>query len=234
MSLYHSSQYKLRNIQRTVDSLLDGDFPLRAGEQALWRLKDVFTRFNTQLDRANRLDNPETLVQVAQNINLKILQTLPILGFILRSTNVRNAFEMIEPLHTIARSALQGTPHLILSSEWDYVPFAYPQSLEDLKSFILIGLPASEASSALLMPVAGHELGHATWRNQGIGASLQRDLQARCLAHYELPANKSDFSRIFKDSPDDLFGKNLLAEAIEESSTYASFQAEELFSDLFA
>ena len=235
MSLYHSSRYKLRNIERTIDSLLEGDFPLDAGREALHNLRDVFTKISKRLDRANVLDNPANLVQVAQVINLKILQSLPILGFILRSTNVRNAFEMLEPLHAIASNALQGKPRLILSSEWDYVPFAYPQSLDSLKSFILIGLPASEAASALLMPVAGHELGHAVWRHYGIGASLQQDLQTKCFARYGLPINREEFSRLSKKSgPNDLFGPQLVEEAVEESSTYAGFQAEELFCDLFA
>jgi hypothetical protein len=142
---------------------------------------------------------------------------------------------MLEPLHAIAQAALQGKPQLILSSEWDYVPFAYPQSLENLKSFILIGLPASEAASALLMPVAGHELGHAVWRNRGIGGGLQQTLQSKCQAHYHLPDRMAEFRKRFTDySENDLVRKELLPDAISESAAYASYQAEELFSDLFA
>jgi hypothetical protein len=85
---------------------------------------------------------------------------------------VRNAFELLDPLQSIVDEVLQGRPELLLSSEWDYVPFAYPQSLDDLRSFVLIGLPASEAASALLLPLAGHEIGHAVWRNLGIGGSV--------------------------------------------------------------
>jgi hypothetical protein len=140
---------------------------------------------------------------------------------------------MVEPLHAIAKAALQGNPQVILSSEWDYVPFAYPQSLDSLKSFILIGLPASEAGTALLMPLAGHELGHAVWRNHGIGASLQQVLQERCQNHYS--SNLTEFRKHFPDYDDkDLVGRGILLDAIAESSTFAAFQAEELFSDLFA
>jgi hypothetical protein len=35
MSLLHNSKHKLKNIQRTIDGLLDGDFPLSAGRNAL-------------------------------------------------------------------------------------------------------------------------------------------------------------------------------------------------------
>ena len=233
MTIYHSSKYKLRNIQRTIDSLLDGDFPLSAGRSALTKLRDVLSTFDGKLDLAQKQNDQDNLDLVAHNLSVKIYQVLPILGFVLRSTNVRNAFEMVEPLHRIAKAALQGNPQLILSSEWDYVPFAYPQSLDNLKSFIFIGLPASEAASALLMPIAGHELGHAVWRNRGIGAGLQGSLQMKCEEHYS--KNMHDFQLHFTDyDPKDLVRRFKLDEAISESSKYASFQAEELFSDLFA
>jgi hypothetical protein len=69
------------------------------------------------------------------------------------STNVWNAFKLIEPLKVIAEVILQGKPQLLLSSEWDYV--AYPQSLEDLRSFVLIGLPSSEAANAYCCRLRG-------------------------------------------------------------------------------
>ena len=51
---------------------------------------------------------------------------------------------------------------LILSSEWDYSPFMYDQ-ITDLPSFVFIGLPACESANPLLLPLAGHELGHSVW-----------------------------------------------------------------------
>src|SRR6266849_4808476 len=108
MSLYHSSKYKLNNIQRAIELLLDGDFPLEAGKLALEKLQAVFSGFDKRLDLAEALGDAANLSQVTQNLNVKIYQALPILGFILRSTNVRNAFEMLEPLHAIAQAALQG------------------------------------------------------------------------------------------------------------------------------
>jgi len=196
MSLLHNSKHKLKNIQRAIDTLLEGDFPLSAGQKALSKLRDVFGKLETNLDRANRLGDSNTVILIAENINLKIYQVLPILGFILRSTNVRNAFELLEPLQTIADLALQGRPQLLLSSEWDYVPFAYPQSLDDLKSFVLIGLPASEAASALLLPLAGHELGHAVWRNLGIEGSAASTLQHQCDLLYL--QDKANFEKCFR------------------------------------
>ena len=233
MSLYRNSKQKLRNIQRTIDKLLDGDFPLSAGREALEKLREVFDGLEEKIDRAYNLKDKESIQTYASNINLKIDQSLPILGFILRSTNVRNAFEFLDPLQKIAIDILQGQPKLLLSSEWDYVPFAYPQTLEDLKSFILIGMPASEAASALLIPLAGHELGHAVWRNRGIGSAERERLQSKCEAMYQ--KNMDEFKKVFTEyDPNDMINKEILPEAIQLSAEYAGLQAEELFCDMFA
>ncbi len=233
MSLYYNSKQKLRNVQRTIEGLLDGDFPLSSGRNALKKLRDVFSELEKKLDRAHRLNDDGAERQLASLVNVKVYLSLPILGFILRSTNVRNAFELLDPLQDIANAILQGRPQLLLSSEWDYVPFAYPQSLEDLRSFVLIGMPASEAASALLLPLAGHELGHAVWRNRGIGGGAHATLQYRCEDLYN--KNMDEFKKHFPDyKPDDIIYKELLPEAIALSVEYAVFQAEELFCDLFA
>lgn len=233
MSLYYNAKEKLRNVYRTIDVLLDGDFPLGSGRRALEKLRQVFSSLDEKIDRANRLGDSRAGAQLAYNVNVKVYQTLPILGFILRSTNVRNAFEILDPIQAVADSVLQGSPELLLSSEWDYVPFAYPQSLEDLRSFVLIGMPATEAASALLVPLAAHELGHAVWRNRGIGASALAVLQARCVDLYS--ENMPDFKRYFPEyRPADMIQKELLPEAIGKSVEYALFQVEELFCDMFA
>jgi hypothetical protein len=233
MSLYHNSKHKLRNVYRTIDALLDGDFPISSGRNALRRLRDIFEEQERKLGRARKLSDDQTEKQIANILNVRIYETLPILGFILRSTNVRNAFELLEPLQHIADAVLQGRPQLLLSSEWDYVPFAYPQSLEDLRSFVLIGLPASEAATALLVPLAGHELGHAVWRNRGIGGSAHGTLQNRCEQLFK--DNMSEFQRYFPDyDSTDIVYKELLPESIAKAVEYAVFQAEEIFCDMFA
>ncbi len=207
--------------------------PFIAGRRALGRLSDAFLTFEKNLDRAIRLKDDQNISSVANNINVKILQVLPILGFILRSTNVRNAFELIEPLQAIANATMQGKPALILSSEWDSIPFAYPQSLDDLKSYVLIGLPASEAASALLVPIAGHELGHAVWRNRGLSSDIQLTLDAHIDNLFD--ANLIEFKKVFSGfDPNDVFKRELLTDSKSQALEYAEFQAEEIFCDLFA
>jgi hypothetical protein len=116
MSLSNNSKLKIRSIQRTIDSIANGDLPFVSGKRALQRLQAIFNALDEKLDRAIKLNDAENIASLASNINLKILQILPILAFILKSTNVCNAFELIEPLHTIARAAMQGKPELILST----------------------------------------------------------------------------------------------------------------------
>jgi hypothetical protein len=235
MSLYHSSKQKLRNILRTIESLLEGDFPISSGKDALIILKKVFLELDVKIERANKLDQRSSTITVSNNINLKISQYLPILGFILRSTNVRNAFELLDPLQDIAEKVLGGNPQLLLSSEWDYVPFAFPQTLEDLKSFILIGMPASEAASSLLLPLAGHELGHAVWRNRGIEGAFSAKIQENSESAFNGTRNFADFRKQFPNyDPDDFIAKQISLEVISEIVTTAVFQTEEIFCDIFA
>jgi hypothetical protein len=102
-----------------------------------------------------------------------------------------------------------------------------------LKSFVLIGLPASEAASALLVPLAAHELGHAVWRNRGIAGSAHATLQYSCEELYA--NNMKEFRRLFPEyRPNDIVGKEALPDTIADTVEYAVFQAEELFCDLFA
>jgi len=44
----------------------------------------------------------------------------------------------------------------------------YPKK-EYLQNYVLIGLPAPESSNPLLLPLAGHELGHPLWHTQNLG-----------------------------------------------------------------
>ncbi len=232
-NLYYDAKTKLYNVKTTVKTLLAGDFPITSGERALRSLFRVFEDLEKKLDRAHATKLEESIKLYASLINVKIFQVLPILGFILRSTNVRNTFELLEPFQVIAGDCLEGLPQVIISAEWDYVPFAYPQNIEDLQSFVLIGMPASEVNNSLLTPLAGHELGHAVWRNRSIGGAVNTTLQLRCEDLYQ--SEMSEFKKLFPEyRADDLHRKEVLPEAIETSLNYANSQAEEIFCDMFA
>ena len=149
---------------------------------------------------------PVNLVNNVCSISLKKLQTyLPLLGFILRSTNVRNAFEAYPPLLRLARRLLGADTQLILSSEWDFIPVIY-HSIRALPKYVLIGFPAPESSNPLLIPLAGHELGHSVWKspeNQPIRESFDEKINNGIVheiittwwAEYESIYSKEGFTR---------------------------------------
>jgi len=68
----------------------------------------------------------------------------------------------------------QQQTQLIVSSEWMYSPFVF-REVPGLQGFVLIGLPAAESPNPLLIPLAGHELGHSVWasNNSGVRAALR-------------------------------------------------------------
>ena len=103
----------------------------------------------------------------------ELTRFLPVLGFVLRSTNVRTAFEIHGPLLRLTREFLGADTRLLVSSEWEYSPYTY-SPLPDFADFVLIGFPASESANPLVVPLAGHELGHSLWSSK----RLQTDVSS--------------------------------------------------------
>jgi hypothetical protein len=135
--------------------------------QILGRLKDL----------EEGISSPETIKDACANALGDLHEYVPLIGFILRSTNVRNAFELCAPLQRLcenvlepAESPLTRKTRLILSSEWNYQAQVHPAK-PYLENYVLIGLPAPESSNPLLLPLAGHELGHPLWHVHNLGDS---------------------------------------------------------------
>ena len=231
--LVASSKQKIDNVVKTIDGLRQGQFPGNAGKDALDRIKANFLTTSARLDRAAQIDDAVAIQSYASDVTLKVLQALPVLGFILRSVNVRNAFEFLDPLRILASQALGGDPLLILSSEWDYIPFEWQQPSQDLPDFVFIGLPASEAANPLVIPLAGHELGHAVWRKRRLDGGINATLSIIINDLYQ--QNLPDFRHYRPEyDPGTLFGRDVLSEAVAYSLEFAISQAVELFCDMFA
>lgn len=153
-----------------------------------------------------------------------------IAGIIIRSASVRNAFELYAPFLEICKGLAGDNARLILSSEWEYVPFTYPQSLEDLPNFIVIGLPASESDNVLIFPAAGHELGHTVWSKNALGETFKSRIETA--VSDILTNNRSDLETIFPEVKGTDFEQDLFVQSIK-SSVFSSAiqQAEEMFCD---
>jgi hypothetical protein len=165
---------------------------------------------------------------------------LPVLGFLLRSTNVRNAFELYDPLRSIVSETISSGASLIISSEWDFIPFTYPMNLDVLPSYVLVGGPASESANPLVIPLAGHEIGHSAWKHHDLTSALEGEFtrslenlaakhpaEARELEEYSGPDYIGDLREIgFRQIEEiycDCFGLFLFGEAYAHAYEYYMF-----------
>ncbi len=157
-----------------VSRLSEGEFAYSHSRAALQLIDGLFKKKLETLKSFDEKSDPDTVGQECTLTLSDVFNYVPLLGFILRSTNVRNSFELLRPLLRLARQLLEPEKEkkdqstcLVLSSEWDYSPFVYP-NVPHLPGFVLIGMPAPESSNPLLVPLAGHELGHALWAKRDV------------------------------------------------------------------
>jgi hypothetical protein len=232
---------RLRAFLDELSHVAESEFPYIDSKEALTLLQG---RFQDRLVRLQGLDaksNPAVVRQECALALQALFIYLPLLGFILRSTNVRNAFEGFGPLLRLSRNFLDtaGSAHsatrLLLSSEWDYSPLSYPE-IPELPGFVLIGLPASESSNPLLIPLAGHELGHAKW----VKANLESTIRPKVFdeAAAVVASRWSDFQQCFNPPssgrPADLTTDLYLLGMWQDSVAWALLQTEETFCDCVA
>jgi len=163
--------------------------------------------------------------EICAEISYTVSKYTEVLGFILRSTNVRNAFEVQYPLKRLVAQVISPDARLIMSSEWNYVPFTYPMTLDLLPDFVLVGAPATESGNVLLFPLAGHEIGHSAWRAQDLKSLLQTDV-SRALAN-AIDADPAAMVRVLARTGEGLLDLQnvVLGTALK--------QLEEIFCDLF-
>ena len=236
MRLESNTREKIRAILAQIDQLLLSDFPHPHSADALGQLKGFFSAQQNRLERAIQTGNSRTIRQACSTVNERIHQNLPILGFILRSTNVRNSFESYHVLLECARTLIGSSAKFILSSEWDYSPLTYPLTVSALPNYVLLGLPAFESGNALILPLAGHELGHSIWQKEDLETFYAGEVEGR--AQTQIQTNWSACQKAFAEvagaqPPDakafatDLFLSNIVAEI----AALALSQAEEVFCD---
>ena len=232
------SKRRLRSFLEEIDRLKESEFAYPHSRQALDEIEGIYRE---------RLKSPEGLPpavkqdgtpagdpSVAKNACTEALTQLhidsPLLGFLLRSTNVRNAFEVYPPLLRLAAQVLGPDTKLVLSSEWDYSPFVYAQ-IAELPGFVLIAFPAPESSNPLLLPLAGHELGHAAWAqgnyNDEYEGLIEKKIVKDILGHW---SDYQEFNpRVARDAlQNDMFARKTWILA----HTCAMLQREQIFCDL--
>lgn len=177
------TKQKLDCVLQEIYRLKKSDFPHTPGEECLDKIESEFKKQTACL---NEID-PNATLDIKRAVCLQVNKTLSkfhkLLGFVTRSTNIRNAFEFFDPLQRLAKQLLGQDAKLILSSEWSFSPLTLIQVFPELPNFVFIGFPASESSNVLIIPIAGHELGHNVWRSKhtGIRQKFQSIYEAKII-----------------------------------------------------
>ncbi len=208
-------------------------------------LEGIRFHFESLLSRIERFDEHTDPAVVRQKCTLalrNLARYTPFLGFILRSMNVRNAFEVARPLKRIAAQILEPgvagdkqQTRLVLSSEWSYSPFTYVE-VPVLPGFVFLGLPAFESSNPLILPLAGHEIGHSLWAAKSCEALFVPQV-ARAVAD-AAAKNEAEYRTVFRIKPSQVISAQTLHQDMflrqlwRPAAAWAGRQAQEVFCDL--
>jgi hypothetical protein len=119
------AQCRYDAVLREVDRLKQSDFPYEDSREALVEIEKLFQRQRTALGKLSAATSRAIANNACSQSLYNLFVYTPFLGFILRSTNVRNAFEAYSPVLRLARQLLGTNTKLLLSSEWDYSPFIF-------------------------------------------------------------------------------------------------------------
>lgn len=162
------SRFAIERVKRFRSMLADlgeNDYPFPHSKTAIDLLDESFGELESTLHLASKYNaSDEVRRTLAQRTLEDISNKLPILGLIDRSADVAGPVEFHRPFCRIIRRALGDEAKLILASDWSYSPYTYIYpSLFPGHKFVFVGLPYSEAGHVLVLPLAGHELGHNVW-----------------------------------------------------------------------
>jgi hypothetical protein len=215
-----------------VERLMDGDYPHRDSKKALERILAVYQKDRDLLYSIDASIGHDTILEHCRRVNFNLVRFKAFLGLLLRSSNIRNAFELYFPIKILSLELLEQPTAVVLSSEWSFSPYTYPVALAELPEFIFIGIPASESQNPLILPLAGHELGHVVWRRKSAKKEFDTTIRAEIIRLY-----KKNWDRVRKrfdqcpDNPDKLETDLFLLRIWGESYKLAQRQLEEVFCD---
>jgi hypothetical protein len=118
---------------------------------------------------------------------------LVFLGVIIRSAATRNAFEIYGPIRSMARKLLDTPIRLIISSGWDYMPLTF-RPIHRFENYVIVVLPACESANPLLIPLAGHELGHSVWQREELRDGIE-DVAVLALVEHVRQKNVVEYAQ---------------------------------------
>lgn len=222
---------RLQAALRLVENLAAGDWPYPDSADAILAIRN---EFSNKLSTFAEIDDAsdDIVSSWCKDVRALVARYLSFVGVIVRSADLRNAFELYYPVRSMCTGLLGDDFKVVLGSEWTYIPFVYPLPTKSLEKFIFFGLPASEAENPLLTPIAGHELGHAIWRRTAAAAPVAQKVVSEIVERFSSKAEGQE--SLFPGEPSkvsiskDLQSRALWAPAYE----MALKQCEEIFCDL--
>jgi hypothetical protein len=205
------------------------EFAYQHTQDALQETRMIFESHRESLLSILAKSDPDAVELVINTAFDDLSNSIELLGFLLRSTNIRNAFEAYGPMLRIARRLLGHNTRLILSSEWHFSPFAFV-GYQYLPDTVLIGLPAPESSNPFLLPLAGHELGHSAWPSFGIDLEMEREVAKAILEEIRIRWN--DYKSYFPVTDPEQVATDLIVRPMWKPAwDWALRQCEEHFCD---
>jgi hypothetical protein len=229
------AELRTRLAIRQIQDIRHGDHTHDHVHQILDEISDYLRENHDELIRATSSGVTEICRSRAAALIVDLDTYLPLLGFILRSSNVRNAFEVFDPLIAICGVLLGSDARLIYSSEWDYSPFTRTFTFPKLHNVVVVGLPAHESGNALIVPVVGHELGHAKWAQSDMKSQVSAEIEKAVIDYFMLHLDEV----VGKKRADDIRTQTqpeaalaLFIPEVGHAQYFAKLQCEEIFCDI--
>jgi hypothetical protein len=230
MDVLEATIQKVGAMVTTVHALRGGSYPQEHAQRALDEIERIYQEHLDILGAARgEMATSEATIIYCQAVLALLNAHLPLLGLLHRSKHSSNPFEIYDPLLRLARRLLGNDFGLVVSSEWEFSPYTM-LGVRELPDIVLIGLPASECANGLLVPLAGHEMGHWLWE------------QEEALGRYE-PAARAGVLAVVRDQWDQFerefpgIAQETIESAVEArdawnpSVQWALRQCEEIFCD---
>lgn len=214
-----------------VERIEGSEFPYAHSKDCVSETKELFLAHREVLSQITSTSDADSVELACNTALAHVRNNLDLLGFLLRSTNVRNAFEAYGPLLRMASTALGGDTRLVISSEWMISPFIYV-GVPHLPNTVLVGLPATESGNPLLLPLAGHEFGHTAWALFKLDLDMRKKLEVAIMG--DIRANWDVLSKYFPGTKQEDVATDLLARGFWMIAwRWAMRQCEEYFCDFF-
>lgn len=232
MIIIEYTKSKISSVIELVDNLQADDFPHTNAPIALGRIRELLNSRLSKLDNLHADTDKSAIIALCKESLHKIFTVFPLLGFLVRSADVRNSFELHGPFLRLVRRVLGEDARLIISSEWEFSPFTYqmPDDL-GLDDIVFIGIPASESCNGLAIPLAGHEFGHNIWRRFNFNATYTKKVEGE-VVRYISEEIWDEFVKYYPDVGDKEKLEDMLGRQFWQASwIWAMNQIEELFCD---